>query len=1450
MVFNLIFLYKYFPFVFSFLVWASPVFMFTAVLLGTILTYGKPNIPDIRKEDNLSNENVFLRHGFRRDGELVKKDKRFDNVKRFLEIRRDVLDKSTKEANSSAINVSDVGRDETLSRENADLANERSRGFQIDNQGSDVEKKSPETVLEKNDKLTDMKQGKSGSLGIQESCEKSLDQPHNKSSEKVDESSPTGSHKKGDDEQEEDDDRTASDRSESVSPGSDRTASDRTESVSPGTSMIDISPVEELHPLLDDDAPLATHMSVEVSDVASEISSNTISESSYDLDTDMETHGEELEVTDIEDNIYADHDDDVKSAVSWTDDDHKNVINLGSSDLERNQLLENLIATRSLRKSMKTMAQRNLIDLDGIDRPNVAHISTARRNPFDLSDDFHFKLPGSAPSIMAPRRSPFELPYDPGEEKHDLMGDDYENVVTLQPKDPPFLRRTETFSAGPSSLGTSRHDYNFRPSYAHQRKLSDLSESKASSEPETESLGSVEELEDTIPVEEDDSREPVVTTIAEHPSEEVGHGSESSEDDDTVESTEAEKKDATPDNINVSLRDVDSYEEEVSRLSETAVAETHMEGDTREANEVVTLEDSSSTSLSEKHENAFNEKEGEQLSHFKPTVESSDAESTSQSEEETHRKEPVYDSSPTSRLSSSSICSDHQVEIVETNLPPVSVERTISATDNESDVSNQITEKDTPAIETDETLVSAHHQSPSENNSSIQSDKELPVSDQSVVACSPVKHKELQDSAKCVNASEAQEVAEEIQHNSNPTASEAVSTQSEILETEATPYRPDPENNISHIGNSDTILTSENPLLEKTGSGPADSEEVPSRNDGETIPEMPIESGTVKDKEPRYKEDEHTDDESGEPEISPQEDNMSHVGNSETILISEKPLLDKNGSGPAVSEEVPSRNAGDTISDMPVESGTVNDKEPRYEEDEHTDDGSGKSEISPQDDNISHVGNSDTELISEKPLLERTGSGPADSEELPSRNAGDTISDMPVESGTVNDKEPRYEEDEHTDDGSGESEISPQEDNISHVGNSDTELVSEKPLLERTGSGPADSEELPSRNAGDTISDMPVESGTVNDKEPRYEEDEHTDDGSGESEISPQEDNISHVGNSDTELVSEKPLLERTGSGPADSEELPSRNAGDTISDMPVESGTVNDKEPRYEEDEHTDDGSGESEISPQEDNISHVGNSDTELVSEKPLLERTGSGPADSEELPSRNAGDGISDMPVESGTVNDKEPRYEEDEHTDDGSGESEISPQEDNISHVGNSDTDLVSEKPLFERTGSGPADSEELPSRNAGNGISDMPVESRTVNDKELRYEEDEHTDDGSGESEISQQGRPGLEAEVKLPVAEEQSLEDVKLASEQVEEVEFKKPPDLSPDETNDSYSEHELLHRSSVPDGSELSRSVQDSHSEQHHEETSDKETLPDSNIDEPKQSSQPKSWLSRFRSA
>ena len=80
--------------------------------------------------------------------------------------------------------------------------------------------------------------------------------------------------------------------------------------------------------------------------------------------------------------------DESKLAIKWTEDDEKNLMDLRTSELERNQCLENLISRRWAWKNMRLVAEKNLINLDGADLPfNVPHILTVRSNPFDLPYD-------------------------------------------------------------------------------------------------------------------------------------------------------------------------------------------------------------------------------------------------------------------------------------------------------------------------------------------------------------------------------------------------------------------------------------------------------------------------------------------------------------------------------------------------------------------------------------------------------------------------------------------------------------------------------------------------------------------------------------------------------------------------------------------------------------------------------------------------------------------------------------------------------------------------------------------------------------------------------------------------------------------------------------------------------------------------------------------------------
>ncbi|XP_010256649.1 PREDICTED: uncharacterized protein LOC104596993 [Nelumbo nucifera] len=171
---------------------------------------------------------------------------------------------------------------------------------------------------------------------------------------------------------------------------------------------------------------------------------------------------------------------DGSKAVEWTEDDQKNLMDLGTSELERNQRLENLIAKRRARKLLRMEAEKNLIDFDSNDLPvQIPPISTIRTNPFDLpycpNDTTGLPpIPGSAPSVLLPSQNPFDLPYDPLEEKPNLMEDNFqEEFMAAQPKDF-FFCRHESFSLGPSfplpcEPRQNMRDLKFPPFFVPQR---------------------------------------------------------------------------------------------------------------------------------------------------------------------------------------------------------------------------------------------------------------------------------------------------------------------------------------------------------------------------------------------------------------------------------------------------------------------------------------------------------------------------------------------------------------------------------------------------------------------------------------------------------------------------------------------------------------------------------------------------------------------------------------------------------------------------------------------------------------------------------------------------------------------------------------------------------------------------------------------------------------------
>ncbi|XP_019459608.1 PREDICTED: uncharacterized protein LOC109359415 isoform X2 [Lupinus angustifolius] len=131
--------------------------------------------------------------------------------------------------------------------------------------------------------------------------------------------------------------------------------------------------------------------------------------------------------------------------VELKEDDQKKLMDLGLAEMERNKRLESLIARRRARKLLKLHLENGVVD--PVMPREIAPLLIARGNPYDSPREFEgidgIERPGSAPSAL---RSPFDIPYDPNEEKPILKGDsfDQEFFTTLQ-KELQFCRH-ESFN--------------------------------------------------------------------------------------------------------------------------------------------------------------------------------------------------------------------------------------------------------------------------------------------------------------------------------------------------------------------------------------------------------------------------------------------------------------------------------------------------------------------------------------------------------------------------------------------------------------------------------------------------------------------------------------------------------------------------------------------------------------------------------------------------------------------------------------------------------------------------------------------------------------------------------------------------------------------------------------------------------------------------------------------
>ncbi|KAL6509057.1 hypothetical protein OROGR_023164 [Orobanche gracilis] len=638
----LIFLYRSFPFIFSLLVSASPVLICTAILLLTILSLGEPNIPEIGIEEKTrSGSDVSVKTGISKDSNVVEQNESHYNVGMYSDVKGDGAERLGNGIRNGEIcgesipNVEEklgeieLGYGEIWEdRIDEPKSDNDWNGDRLLGDGEDVE--NPYSSIlnadHENNEQDDVDSFNSEMVNVD-----SLNSPHS-----------PWKHL-----------RNEEDEDDILDYGS-----DGGESSSSDASMADVMPMlDELHPLLDEDSSNHIQVSCSVSGIVSGRCSSQPSASSRESADEIE-NCDDFEVEeddnedDDEDDGQADKDQRPKPTITWTKEDQKNLMDLGSSEIERNQRLENLILGR--RKNMSMVPEINLIDLESSDfPPHVASISTSRQNPFD--DMYDNNIPGSAPSILLQRRNPFEIPYESIQEKGNPLGDDgFQEQL-------PFFKRHESFNVGPSVFATNTQNVKMRPYFVPERMISEesvfspfhrhsseLSDSKVSSIPEAESIGSVEDFEGRKIIEDDHSPQELLEDMMSRTDEEVIVEGSPEEDPEMITKKE------------LSEEDVINEPQQISEMNHVSEHIGHGSQSSSEDEESLEFKKSysrgsSSSLMSEASERTFTEidekKDGTTF------VESS--------------KEPVYDTSPHADSSQS--------------LPHVLVERTVSFSERDSE---------------------------------------------------------------------------------------------------------------------------------------------------------------------------------------------------------------------------------------------------------------------------------------------------------------------------------------------------------------------------------------------------------------------------------------------------------------------------------------------------------------------------------------------------------------------------------------------------------------------------------------------------------------------------------------------------------------------------------------------------------------------------------------------
>ncbi|KAL8261716.1 hypothetical protein R6Q59_025765 [Mikania micrantha] len=195
----------------------------------------------------------------------------------------------------------------------------------------------------------------------------------------------------------------------------------------------------------------------------------------------------------------------------WTKENQKNDMDLGLSETERNKRLESLMVRRRSRKNLG-FEEGGSTKCSNNNNVQISAIKTSKINPFLEDHSGGKKSPGSAPSFMLTTSNPFDLPYDPHEEKLDLTGDNFHQEFTVgQPKEPVFCRH-ESFSLGGFPHSVTAHDKHERSRYNH---LSDKQKSAIEFETSTlDNEGDNKHIQHDSPISDD-------SISSNHPNKEV-----------------------------------------------------------------------------------------------------------------------------------------------------------------------------------------------------------------------------------------------------------------------------------------------------------------------------------------------------------------------------------------------------------------------------------------------------------------------------------------------------------------------------------------------------------------------------------------------------------------------------------------------------------------------------------------------------------------------------------------------------------------------------------------------------------------------------------------------------------------------------------------------------------------------------------------------------------------